>query len=145
MSDQDNLNNDPWLVRNVNENGHWTVLRISKEIPEGIKIKDFPEYACIYWSIQTPNKDFMPSKEELDLMYDFEDIINKYDGKLGWLMYSITGNQRKEWVWYVKEGKKFIEMVEKTASSLNIHSIKVGLAKADNWSKYRGLLKAVSG
>jgi hypothetical protein len=135
---------NPWIVDHASENGQWIVVRVAKEVPETVDVNDYPEWACVHWTVQSHREDLMPNGKEMDLMDDFEDLINEHDCDLGWFMYSITGNLRKEWVWYVKNGEDFISAVEEAASQLGDLPIKVGFAKANNWEKYHSILAAMS-
>ena len=141
MTVQDN----PWLVANADERGKWVVVRIAKEMPAGVVMEDYPEYACIHWEVQSNTPDLMPAADEMDQMDSFEERISEHDGKLGWLMYCITGNMRKDWVWYVRDGNAFLNAVKSAASCFEAYPIQVGLAKANGWTHYRDLLESISG
>jgi hypothetical protein len=113
------------------------MIRARGEIPPGIVTADYPMLVNLYWRVAEPSQSGMPSAEELDRMLLMDDLLNEMDGpEIGFMMFSVTGNMRKEWIWYVKSDVEFLRSLNECLSGQQRFPIQVEVAPAQGWESY---------
>ncbi len=72
-------------------------------MPTGVKEVDFANRVVVLWRYSSPTNG-MPDAETNNAHIAFEDALEELDvNGAGRLVLVVTGNQRKEWYWYVKD------------------------------------------
>ena len=75
------------------------MIRARWEVPPGIVTTDYPVLVNLYWRVAEPSQSGMPSADELESMLLMDELLNRMDGpEIGFMMFSVTGNMRKECV-----------------------------------------------
>jgi hypothetical protein len=87
----------------------------------------------------------MPTPECLDTMLEMEELLHELEGDpIGFMMFSVTGNGRKEWVWYVKDQDTFIEGLNRCLGGHEAFPIEIESAPAGNWDTYEDIITNVA-
>jgi hypothetical protein len=120
------------------------IVRIRGAKPPGISVEDYPVLINLCWFTEETSDNGMPTPEALDTMLEMEELLNGLDGEsIGFMMFSVTGNGRKEWVWYVKDQDAFIEGLNRCLGGHDEFPIEIESAPAGNWDTYEDLIASV--
>ncbi len=120
------------------------IVRIRGEKPPGIAIADYAVLVNLCWPTDESSDNGMPTPECLDTMLEMEDLLHELDGEaIGFMMFSVTGNGRKEWVWYVKDQDIFIEELNRCLAGHEQFPIEIESAPAGNWDAYEDIMASV--
>jgi len=97
---------------------------------------DYPCLLNVSWEYE--NENGMPSSETHQLMGDFEDALDKIDRPgIGTLMLAITGNGRREWIWYVRNPQEWQNHLDSCLDGLPEYLIKIEYSEEKDWSTWR--------
>jgi len=122
------------------------MIRIRGEIPPAISISDYPTLVNLYWRVANESDNGMPSSDELDQMLLLDDLLNEIDGEeFGFMMFSVTGNHRKEWIWYIKDEDKFLDSLNTHLACKPRFPIEIETAPAGEWDSYNEIMSSIGG
>lgn len=122
------------------ENGKVLVFR--GKYAEGIVKSNYPYLLRIYWYYSDINKSGMPDSPTMGAQFAFEEDISKLDTKdLGQLVLVVTGNSRKEWVWYVKNPIIWKKKLNQALKGKKIYPIKIVETYQPDWDLYSDFMK----
>lgn len=128
------------------QGGQPVIYRSMQDVPEGARESDYPTLLNIYWGYDNSQNNGMPDSETNDKQIAFEDAISSLDSTgISHLMLVITGNGRKEWVWYVKDPKIWMSKFNQLLSSHQMYPIEIEIQKDPQWSTYHDFITGVSG
>lgn len=149
----DSKNEDPtsgenceWLLLEIEapHEDNPFIVRIRGSKPPGISIEDYPVVINLCWFTQEISDNGMPTPECLDTMLEMEELLHELEGEsIGFMMFSVTGNGRKEWVWYVKDQDAFIEGLNRCLAGHEEFPIEIESAPAGNWDTYEDIIASV--
>jgi hypothetical protein len=72
----------------------------------------YPASVELVWRFDGGAQDGMPPSELAAVMAECEDVLHSLEGPSnGMLGIAITGNNRREWVWYVADAETFATRV----------------------------------
>lgn len=97
-----------WAVATGDENGQPVIVRTRTRPPQGMSSERYPASVEIVWRFDGRDHGGMPTPELSTLMTECENVLGTLEGPTnGLLGITITGNGRREWVWYVAEADAF--------------------------------------
>ena len=97
-----------WTVATGEEEGRPLVIRTRTGAPAGMAIECYPHSVEVMWPLEAGSDGDMPSSELMASMGECEDLLASLEGPAnGLLGMTITGNRRREWVWYVADVADF--------------------------------------
>ena len=97
-----------WTMATGSEDGRVLLIRTRLRAPDGISSDACPDTVEIVWRFDTAGTNGMPGTDLSAQMMECEDTLDALEGRgNGFLGISITGNGRREWVWYVVDGERF--------------------------------------
>jgi len=97
-----------WAVSAGDENGQPVVVRTRTRAPKGMASEAFPTSIEIVWRFDEGAQGGMPPTELAARMAECENVLGALEGPAnGLLGMTITGNGRREWVWYVADADEF--------------------------------------
>ena len=77
-------------------------------------------------------------------MVKLENILDPLEGpSTGFLVLSVTGNNRKEWIWYVRKRSAFMKEVNRVLHGQERFPVEFAASNDPNWDNYRALLASV--
>ena len=96
---------EPWAIGERYEDDRPVLYLVRLQFTDGISIGEYPYLLSIVWEYDMKaNRSGMPSDEQNSQHVAFDDALDELDNQgAGTLMIAITGNGRKEWVWYVND------------------------------------------
>ncbi|HEY8132536.1 MAG TPA: DUF695 domain-containing protein [Thermoanaerobaculia bacterium] len=102
---------DRWAIAHAEEDGMPILFRYRNQAP----VKDttqFPFLVSILWIYEGDADTGMPGNEVLREMERFEDALDSIDdSSAGFLMVAVTGNDRREWIWYTSDTNRFMALL----------------------------------
>ena len=127
------------------EDGLPVYFRFRDNAPVGVEISEFPRLMNVYWRCESPENEGMPTAALHDQMTEFEMLLDPIEGpNLGFMVLSITGNHRKEWIWYIRNDQKFLDQLNAALSGKPPFPIEIEGADDPGWKSYLSLLDAVN-
>ncbi|VAW02954.1 hypothetical protein MNBD_ALPHA08-2060 [hydrothermal vent metagenome] len=137
---------DPWLVAETEEDGMPTVYRVRQNIPDHVVIEEFPHLVCVVWEFEPAVGNGMPGGEVAEQQAMFEDGLDGFIEKGGDCehMVVVTGNGRKEWLWYVRDPDDWIEGFSEALSDLPPFPVEIQGYDGEGWRAYMELKQALT-
>ncbi len=131
---------DRWILAQGEEEGRPILLRLRSETPPGIELGDYPILLNVYWGFKDPDNNGMPSDSTLAAMGDLEKSLDEleYAGH-GFFTLSITGNQRKEWIWYIRDRSEFMRELNRVLGGHEPFPIELRAQQDSEWQAYKSL------
>lgn len=103
---------DPWSTSVGSENGQTVIVRTRSGPPAAWPAERYSGSVELLWPYDGSQTNGMPSTETNTAMTEFEDAAAALETPdLGLLGLCITGNGRREWVWYVTDPAVFKKRV----------------------------------
>jgi hypothetical protein len=101
-----------WFIAAGEDNGFPLIMRARNQVPNGVRTKDYSHSITIAWKYQ-PNENGMPGEKENQEMESLENATEKLieNKKIGYLAVVFTGNGNREWHWYARDEKEFVESI----------------------------------
>ncbi len=132
---------DPWLVAETDEDGMPMIYRVRQNIPAHVDIAEFPNLICVVWEYDTAVGNGMPGGEVAEQQALFEDALDAFieEGGASEHMVVVTGNGRKEWLWYAKNPDNWIEGFSNALNELPPFPVEIQGYEAEGWAAYKDL------
>jgi hypothetical protein len=135
---------DTWVIARTEEQGSRVLFRYRAIAPARTTPVDYPDLINIYWRFDGSGSGGMPSSAMADRMVSLEKLLDTIeDPAVGFLMVAITGNNRKEWIWYVSNRDTFVTKLNGLLGGLEPFPIELEAGSDPNWDNYRHLLASV--
>ena len=97
-----------WTMAKGSEDDLPVLIRTRVRAPQGVSSDAFPDTVEIVWRFDAGGTNGMPGIDLTARMMECEAALDSLEGSdSGFLGISITGNGRREWVWYVVNGDAF--------------------------------------
>jgi hypothetical protein len=138
----DSLDQDIWATATGQENQLPLVFRFRQHLPVSVKrTGDFPTLVNVYWRFDGSNSNGMPPSVENEHQISFEDAIASIDGAdgFGYLMLVVTGNSRKEWIFYANDISAWLDRFNQLLAGHKAYPIEIRTDADPDWSTWRGV------
>jgi hypothetical protein len=133
-----------WLLAKSEEANLPMIYRIRQETPPGIRLQEFPFLVNIHWHYENVLHNGFPPEDVLLRMNELEEHLDQIEAdKIGFMVISVTGNCRKEWVWYAADKRIFVEKLNSVLEGLAPFPIGLATAEDPAWESYKSLLAEV--
>lgn len=128
------------------QDGKPVIYRSLENVPMNQKEADFPNLINIYWPFELDVNNGMPDPETNENQIAFEDAIELLDKKdISHLMLVVTGNGRKEWIWYVKDVDSWLNRLNELLQGHKVYPIEIEVGQDSEWSTYHNFISGVKG
>jgi len=128
------------------QDGRPVIYRSLEAVPENQKELDFPNLINIYWSFEVDVNNGMPDSKSNEDQIAFEDAIESLDQNgISHLMLVVTGNGRKEWIWYVKDVDSWLNQFNELLKNHEVYPIKIEIEQDPEWLTYHSFVSGVKG
>ena len=116
--------------------GHVIVYRFISEFVPNFSKSDYPERVTIRWSYESSTG--LPSTAERQSMDQFEDLLAPVAevDSLGSLVLVSTGNNRREWTYYIRSRETFLNKLDFAVRSQKQFPILIDIASDPEWKSY---------
>ncbi len=137
---------DPWLIAETEEDGMPMIYRVRQNIPANLEISDYSHLVCVLWEYETTIANGLPGSEVAEQQEAFEDALDDFIEKDldNEHMVIVTGNGRKEWLWYVKDPDDWIEGFSAALSGHPPFPVEIQGYDAEGWKAYNDLKQALT-
>ena len=126
------------------EDGKPLIVRIMTAVPVGVREADLPNRVIIRWRYEA-DLNGMPNTDSNGGQIALEDALMPLDvNAIGRQMLVITGNNRKEWHWYVKDFDNWMDKLNRRLATSSAYPIEISHTYDPQWSSYRALLAQVN-
>ncbi len=134
-----------WLIARGSASGRPLILRMRQEIPAGIQPTDYPFQITIRWGYEDRSNNGLPVTTALERMNELEDHLDVIEGPAnGVLVFSVTGDQRTEWIWYTRDKAGFIQRLNEALAGCERFPIEVYMADDPEWSAFLDLHREIN-
>lgn len=129
---------DGWVVAEGKEDNLPILYRLRQCVPDGISVKDYPFLLSILWSYETDNASGMPSNEINDQQLSFDDALDQMDNTgSGTMMLAVTGNGRREWVWYVNDPQVWLQNLHECLQGHPVYPLDIQQSEDPEWETWK--------
>lgn len=143
MNNKSNDQEEVWFTAEGEEDGKPLVFR-SRVVPSGIVESDYPTLLSIFWPYEPANESGMPDEETLDAQIELDDALDELDSLgVSFLMLVVTGNGRKEWHWYVSDGKEWMNRLNELLAGRRVFPIEIESRYEPDWALYHGFISGM--
>lgn len=95
---------DWWATASGQQDGLPVIYRYRQNRPNAADYRDYPHALRVRWSYDRQRRSGLPPADVNDAQRDFEAAIEPLgDCAAGYLMLVLTGNGRKEWIYYIRD------------------------------------------
>ncbi|WP_372870861.1 DUF695 domain-containing protein [Shewanella sp.] len=128
------------------QDGKPVIYRSMEKVPEGQNESDYPTLINIYWPFEADENNGMPNAQTNHDQIAFEDTLDQLDQNgVSHLMLVVTGNGRKEWVWYVKDVEGWMIKLNERLSGHKVYPIQIEINQDPEWATYHNFVAGVKG
>jgi hypothetical protein len=137
-----NAEEEKGIIGRVYEDGAAVIYKFINELPEEAIRANYTWLTVISWKYDGSSNNGMPLEDDNQRMITLEDAIEDHlenDGVLHHV-YSRTGNNLKELVYYIHDQEQFLEALKKTLSSHQSYPIEINFYHDVEWEDFERLL-----
>ena len=128
------------------EDGLPVIYRSVKEVPDGAIESDYPNLISIYWRYDGASSNGMPDAATNDQQINFEAALDHLDKTgISHLMLVVTGNNRKEWLWYVRDIEDWMSNFNQALNEESTYPIEIENNDDPQWLIYHNFVAGVAG
>ncbi|MEE9345778.1 MAG: DUF695 domain-containing protein [Methylococcales bacterium] len=146
MTTQTIAEQEKGAIGRVHENGLPVIYKFVNEIPSASMRNQLQWLTVISWKYDGISNNGMPKTDENQRMISLENIIEKHieNDKVLCHVYSRTGNNLKELVYYIHDQNQFLEAFNKALSSHQRYPIEINFYEDKVWEDFQKLLNDFS-
>ena len=124
------------------EDGAPVIYKFVNEMPAEEIRKQLTWLTVISWKYDGSSNNRLPSEAENQRMIILEDVIENNIEKEGFLrhVYSRTGNNLKELVYYINDQDRFLEAFNDVLSDHQRYPIEINFFQDEKWEDFQRLL-----
>jgi hypothetical protein len=125
-----------WSVGEAKINGKPVVYKFTNELPDVNIRNSMPWLTVVSWKYDGSDNNGMPPKEINEKMIELEDGLETIEGrqKLYLDVYSATGNNLKEFVFYIADREQFMVNFNKALNGYPVYPIEINFYEDKEWS-----------
>ena len=128
----------PWIIAEGKENEKPILYRVRMSIPSNVEVSEYPYLMSILWEYDQENESGMPTSKQNEQQLSFDDALDAIDNAgAGILMIVVTGNGRREWIWYVNDKTQWSQQLHKALEGHAVYPIDIEQSEDGNWETYR--------
>ncbi|HEX9492619.1 MAG TPA: DUF695 domain-containing protein [Thermoanaerobaculia bacterium] len=128
---------DRWAIAHAEEDGMPVLFRFRSDFP----VKDtaqFPYLVSILWHYDGARNGGMPDEPTLAQMNRVEDALEIIDrAREAFLMLTVTGNNRREWIWYTDDRDRYMALVNRAMPRQPKFPLDFATSEDPSWTTYR--------
>jgi len=118
------------------------IFRGLSAVPTGVHEADLPDRVAIVWSYDSQNG--MPDSNTNIAQITFEDTLESLDvNAVGRLVLVVTGNNRKEWHWYVRDFDDWMVQMNQRLETQPFYPIEIMHFYEPDWALYKNFIVGV--
>jgi hypothetical protein len=129
---------DRWSVAVGEVDRKRMLYRVRLEAPGFASAANFPHLLLVSWIFASPNEEGLPAPKDLERMTELENLLQAAfeTAGQGFLSAIVTGDELREWQWYVNDQKMTMELVNKTLGELEPFPVQFSFQDDPEWAIY---------
>src|SRR5438270_10907530 len=136
---------DRWAVAEAEEDGMPLLFRHRQNLPVK-NSEQFPYLISILWVYDRKRQSGMPDDETLAQMDRVEDALDPIDQSGdAFLMVAVTGNNRREWIWYTDDKARYMQLVHQALPKKTKFPLDFSASEDPAWLTYLSIREASGG
>ncbi|PYQ47170.1 MAG: hypothetical protein DMF59_19620 [Acidobacteria bacterium] len=133
---------DRWAMSHAEEDGQPVLLRFRSDLPVKETAR-FPFLISILWIYDGSKNGGMPDDRTLAMMDRVEDSLDWIDESgEAFLMVAVTGNNRREWIWYTNNRDRYMALVNRSLPRQTKFPIDFTTSEDPSWLTYKSIRSA---
>jgi hypothetical protein len=133
---------DRWAIAHAEEDGMPVLFRYRSDLP----VKDtaqFPYLISVLWQYDGSKNGGMPDDQTLAQMDRVEDALDSIDESgEAFLMVAVTGNNRREWIWYTHNRERYMGLVNRVMPRQSRFPLDFATSEDPTWLTYLSIRDA---
>jgi hypothetical protein len=137
-----NAEEEKGVIGRVYEDGLPVIYKFVNELPQDSVRSNLSWLTVISWKYDGESNNGMPLNDDNQRMIVLEDTIEDHieNDQVLRLVYSRTGNNLKEFVYYINDQDKFLEAFNKALSGQPRYPIAINFYQDVGWEDFKRLL-----
>ena len=137
---------DAWTVGKVEVKGKPVIYKFLSQLPNEKVKHSLPWLTVVSWKYDGSTNNGMPLPETNKSMISLEDALEKIQGEglIYQSVYSATGNNLKEFVFYIADQEKFMQKFNVALSHEPVYPIEINFYEDKEWSDLSKLISDFS-
>lgn len=133
--------NESGIIGELKENGLAVVYKFVNELPTEEIREKYSWLTVVSWKYDGSHQNGMPSVDENSKMLTLEHELERMEeGELCRHVYSRTGNNLKELVYYIQDRAQFIDEFNDAMSKHSRYPIEINFYEDKTWSDFQKIL-----
>ena len=133
---------DRWAMSHAEEDGQPVLLRFRSDFPVKETAR-FPFLISILWIYDGSKNGGMPDDRTIAMMDRVEDSLDWIDESgEAFLMVAVTGNNRREWIWYTNNRERYMALVNRSLPRQTKFPIDFTTSEDPSWLTYKSIRDA---
>lgn len=130
-----------WSVGKAQIQGKPVIYKFMNEFPDEVTRRRIPWLTVVSWKYDGGARNGMPPEPINESMIKLEDGLETIEGRgrLYFDVYSATGNNLKEFVFYIADRDKFMSNLNDALNSHPAYPIEINFYKDTEWSDLKKL------
>lgn len=135
---------EEWLVAEATIDGKQIIYKFISKLPDESQRKAMPWLTVVSWKYDGSINSGLPSKEENDQLIKLEDGLETIEGRNSLFLdvYTATGNNLKEFVFYIADREMFMSNFNKALTGHSAYSIEINFYEDKSWDDLKNCLIA---
>lgn len=134
---------DTYFMASGEEHGKPLIFRSMTTVPVGVHEADLPNRVIIRWRYET-DLNGMPAADSYSRQNALEDALMPLDvNAIGRQVIVVTGDDRKEWHWYVKDFDSWMAELNRKLAASSAYPIEISHTYEPEWSSFKSFLAEV--
>lgn len=131
-----------WTVGMIPSHGKPVVYKSIAKLPPASVRKDLPWLAVISWKYDESTNNGMPLPDTNESMVALEDALEDMEGEnvLYRMVYTATGNNLKDFAFYIKERDEFMQKFNEALSKDSVYPLEINFYEDKEWTDVRKLI-----
>jgi hypothetical protein len=127
---------ETWTVAKSSVKGISVIYKFMNELPDEITRGKLPWLTVVSWKYDGSTNNGMPTRDVNDGMIELEDSLESIVGReaIYFDVYSATGNDLKEFVFYISDQAEFMENFNDAMSGKPRYPIEINFYEDKEWS-----------
>ena len=127
---------ETWTVAKSSVKGIPVIYKFMNELPDEITRGKLPWLTVVSWKYDGSTNNGMPTRDVNDGMIELEDSLEAIVGReaIYFDVYSATGNDLKEFVFYISDQAEFMENFNDAMSGKPRYPIEINFYEDKEWS-----------
>ena len=134
---------DAWSIGKGTEGGKPLFIRCRKQPSVPFSLPSHRHLVSVVWQYDDTGNDGLPETAVNASMSEFEDRLEPLErGAIAYMMVIVTGNGRREWIWYATQAAAFMTALNELLSGTPRVPIDCQASHDPSWDTYNAFAQS---